>query len=131
MKSAIIDWILRLVPAVILAQTLFFKFSAAPESVYIFTQLHMEPWGRIASGVGELIAVILLLIPRYSIYGAILSLGVILGAIASHLLVLGIVVQQDGGTLFILAVVTFIFSLLYLMKHKSETLLLMKKLLRK
>lgn len=99
--------ILRLVAAAILAQTLFFKFTGAPESIYIFTTLGMEPWGRIGSGVAELVAVVLLLVPRTAALGALLGLGVITGAIGSHLTKLGIEVQGDGGLLFALACVVF------------------------
>src|SRR3954451_12837736 len=79
------SWLLRLVAAVILLQTLFFKFTGARESVYIFSTLGAEPWGRIGSGVIELIASVLLLIPATVVWGSILSLGVISGAIVSHL----------------------------------------------
>lgn len=106
----IIAWACRIVAAVILLQTLFFKFTAAPESVYIFTKVGLEPWGRIGSGVVELIAAILLLIPRVTWVGALIAMGVIAGAIMSHLTVLGIVVMDDGGLLFILAVATAICS---------------------
>src|SRR3954463_8927449 len=87
---SIVAWILRLIAAVILLQTLFFKFTAAPESVYIFTRVGAEPWGRIGSGVLELIAAMLLLTRAWSPYGAILTAGVMAGAIGSHLTVLGI-----------------------------------------
>jgi len=99
-------WALRIVPAVILFQTLFFKFSGAEESVYIFTRLGAEPYGRIGSGVFELIAALLLLYPRTTLLGAILGLGVMSGAIVSHLTVLGIDVLGDHGELFALAVTT-------------------------
>ena len=105
--KVIISWIVRLAAAIILLQTLFFKFTAAPESVYIFSTLGMEPWGRIGSGVAELIFSILLLIPRTVWLGAVGGLGVMGGAIASHLGPLGIEVQGDGGTLFFMAVTTF------------------------
>jgi uncharacterized membrane protein YphA (DoxX/SURF4 family) len=101
-------WILRLVAAIILLQTLFFKFTAAPESVYIFTKTGMEPWGRIGSGIVELFASILILIPRTTSIGALFALGTMSGAIFFHLTKLGIVVQDDGGQLFILACVVFI-----------------------
>src|SRR5918911_1493660 len=96
----IVSWVLQLFVAVILFQTLFFKFTGAEESRYIFSKLGLEPWGRIGSGLAELIAVILLLYPRTVALGAILSLGVISGAIVSHLTRLGIVVKDDGGLLF-------------------------------
>src|SRR5258708_18317470 len=98
----IIAWICRVAAAVILLQTLFLKFTAAPESVYIFTKVGLEPWGRIGSGVFELIAAILLFVPRLTWLGAGLALGVIGGAIMSHLTVLGVEVQGDHGLLFAL-----------------------------
>lgn len=100
-----VAWMCRIVAAVILLQTLFFKFSGAPESVYIFTKVGMEPWGRIGSGIFELIAAVLLFWPGLTWLGAGLALGVIGGAIMSHLTVLGIEVQGDHGLLFGLAVV--------------------------
>jgi uncharacterized membrane protein YphA (DoxX/SURF4 family) len=93
----------RLVAALILFQTLYFKFGAAPESVYIFTTVGMEPWGRIGVGVAELIAVILLLLNRTAWLGAGLALGLMIGAIGMHFTLLGIEVQGDGGYLFFLA----------------------------
>ena len=107
----LLTWALQLVVAGILLQTLFFKFTGAAESVYIFSTLGMEPFGRYASGVAELIAAALLLIPGCATFGALLALGVISGAIVSHLTVLGIEVQGDGGLLFALAIVVFIGSL--------------------
>jgi putative oxidoreductase len=104
----IISWVAQVVAAVILAQTLFFKFTAAPESVYIFSTLGIEPVGRIGSGVAELIAAILLLIPRVAWAGGVIGMGVMAGAILSHLTKLGIEVQGDGGELFGLAVIVLI-----------------------
>ncbi len=100
----ITSWTVRLAAAVILLQTLFFKFTGAPESVYIFTKLGMEPWGRYGSGVAELIASVLLLSSCHCWLGALLALGIMGGAIMSHLTKLGIVVQDDGGLLFGLAI---------------------------
>lgn len=121
----VIGWIVRLIVAAILFQTLFFKFTAAPESVQIFTKLGIEPWGRIASGIAELVAVILLLIPSTAAYGALLSLAVISGAIVSHLTKLGIAVTNsdgtsDGGLLFGLALVVFAGSAIVLFIHRRE-----------
>ena len=118
--EAIVSWILQLVAAAILFQTLFFKFTGAEESVYIFTKLGMEPWGRIGSGVAELIACILLLVPRTVPLGALLALGVISGAIVSHLTKLGIVVKDDGGLLFGLAVVVFVASAVVLVIRRTQ-----------
>jgi uncharacterized membrane protein YphA (DoxX/SURF4 family) len=119
----VLDWALRLVAAAILLQTLFFKFTAAPESVYIFTRVHAEPWGRIGSGVVELIASILLLLPATVWLGALIAMGVMAGAIFSHLTVLGIVVQDDGGLLFALAWTVFITSSIILYLHRSDILM--------
>lgn len=118
-----LSWVLRLVVAGILAQTLYFKFTAAPESVYIFSKLGLEPWGRIGSGVAELIAVILLLTPSTVAYGAVLALGVISGALMSHFTKLGIAVvnsdgSSDGGLLFGLAVIVFVGSAALLWLHR-------------
>lgn len=98
-------WLLRVIAAVIMLQTLFFKFTAAPESVYIFSTLGMEPWGRIGTGIGELIASILLLIPATTVYGAVLGTGLMSGAIFFHLTKLGIEVQGDSGQLFAYALI--------------------------
>jgi len=118
----IASWALRLIAAVILLQTLFFKFSGARESVYIFSTLGLEPWGRIGSGVLELIAAVLLIIPGTVVYGAALSMGVISGAIVSHLTKLGIALPavDDHGELFALAVVVFVCSASVLMLHRRE-----------
>ena len=118
----ILSWTLRGIAAVIMLQTLFFKFTAAKESVYIFSTLGMEPWGRIGSGVVELIAAILLLMPPTVVYGAVLSLGVIGGAIISHLTRLGITLPavDDHGQLFALAVVVFVCSGAVLFLHRQE-----------
>lgn len=112
--------ILRIVPALIMLQTLYFKFSGAPESIYIFETLGLEPEGRIGSGVAELIASILLLIPKTAWAGAGLSLGIISGAIMSHLTTLGIEVQGDGGYLFGLAVIVFVCSAIVLWMERRK-----------
>ncbi len=119
-KKQIFYWGLRLLAAVIMLQTLYFKFTAAPESVYIFSTLGMEPWGRIATGFAELVAGILLLVPSTVIWGAMLGAGIMLGAVASHFLFLGISVQGDGGQLFIYAllVLTSCVILLYLNRQR-------------
>jgi uncharacterized membrane protein YphA (DoxX/SURF4 family) len=106
--KSILSLILRLVPAIILLQTLYFKFSAAPESVFIFEQLGLEPWGRIGLGVAEFIIAILIMVPKTTWLGALLGIGIMAGALFSHVTKLGVVVQNDGGTLFILALVTLI-----------------------
>ncbi|MBF2708424.1 DoxX family protein [Flavobacterium soyangense] len=120
MKNPIFIWIIKLTAVVIFLQTLFFKFSAAEESIYIFSTLGIEPYGRIGSGVVELIASILILIPRTTLLGAIIGLGTVAVAILSHILVLGIVVQNDGGTLFILAVITFLCCSILIFQNKKD-----------
>lgn len=117
----IVLWILRIAAAGILLQTLYFKFTGAPESVHIFTTLGAEPWGRIGSGVVELVAAVLILYPATTGIGAVLALGVMGGAILSHLTILGIESQGDGGTLFFLAVIVFLCSLA-LAWHYRKTL---------
>jgi hypothetical protein len=103
----IVSWVLQALVAIILFQTLFFKFTGAEESKHIFSTLGAEPWGRLGSGLVELAAVVLLLIPRTAAIGALLALGVITGAIGAHLTKLGIEVRGDGGLLFTLALVVF------------------------
>jgi hypothetical protein len=115
-----LSWALRIVVAVILVQTLFFKFSGAEESIYIFTTVGAEPWGRYGSGVMELIAAALLLIPGTVAIGALLALGVGVGAVFSHLTLLGIDVKGDGGLLFGLACVVLAGSAIVLAIHRRE-----------
>ena len=119
---SITSWILQLVAAVILFQTLFFKFTGAKESIYIFSTVGMEPWGRIGSGVVELIASILLVIPATVTVGAIIALVTISGAIFFHLTKLGIALPavNDRGELFTLAVVVFLVSLAILFIRRTE-----------
>lgn len=114
-----INWALRLVPALILLQTLFFKFTAHPESVAIFSKLHAEPFGRIFSGVLELITAVLILNPKTTFWGAVLGLVTMIGAIASHIFILGIDTNNDGGKLFYLALTVFVFCVILLIKFKK------------
>lgn len=119
-----LDWAVRLVAAAILLQTLFFKFTGAEESVMIFSTLGAEPWGRYASGLAELAAALLLLVPRTAWLGAAIASGVMVGAIGSHLTVLGIEVAGDGGLLFTLAWVVLLCSLTTLVLHRRDLPLL-------
>jgi hypothetical protein len=123
----VVTWLLQLAVAGILLQTLFFKFTGAEESVYIFTSVGkflgvagVEPWGRIGSGIVELIASILLLIPATASLGAGLTIGVMAGAIASHALILGIDVKGDGGLLFGLAVAALTGSIIVLILRRTQ-----------
>ena len=125
--QAVVSWTAQLTVAGILLQTLFFKFTGAEESVYIFTTLGrfvhvagVEPWGRIGSGVIELIAGLMLLVPGTALLGAGLAMGVMAGAIASHVLVLGFEVKGDGGLLFALALTAFVGSVVVLVLRRSQ-----------
>ncbi len=115
-----ISLIARIIIAIILVQTLFYKFSAHPDSVYIFEKSGLGAAGRIGSGIAELIATILILIPRTIWIGAVLSLGIISGAIVTHLTKLGIEVKGDGGLLFYLGVIVFVLSLSTLWIHRRD-----------
>lgn len=108
--------------AVIYLQTLYYKFSGHLDSVYIFSKLGVEPYGRIGLGVAELIVSLLILLPRTRVYGAVMSLGVICGAIFAHLGPLGIEINGDGGKVFYLALVVFVASLAVLSIHYKELL---------
>jgi hypothetical protein len=118
------SWILQIITAAILAQTLFFKFSGSEESKYIFNALGAEPWGRVATGLAELVAVILLIAPLRVTLGALLSLGLMIGAIGSHLTRLGIIVKNDGGLLFGLAVTVLVCSAAILVLRRRQILVL-------
>lgn len=123
-SQRIVSWVAQVTAAVILFQTLFFKFTGAPESVYIFSTLGAEPWGRIGSGVFELVASILLVVPATAAVGALFALGLISGAILSHLAILGIALPEvgDRGELFALALVVFACSAIVVWLRR-ETLL--------
>jgi hypothetical protein len=126
MQTHFLTWIIKLTVVVILLQTLYFKFTGAEESIYIFQTLGIEPLGRIGSGVIELMASILILIPRTTLAGALLALGTMVGAIVSHLFVLGIEVKNDGGLLFILALITFACSLYLIVINRNQLQNLLK-----
>lgn len=127
-KQLILSWILRSIAAVILLQTLYFKFTGAEESVFIFTKLGAEPVGRIGSGIIELIASILLLTPATVSIGAILAMGTMAGAILGHLTVLGIEVKGDGGLLFALAITVFVACGIVLLLHRTQIPVIGKRL---
>ncbi len=124
-----LSWLLRIVAAVILLQTLYFKFTGHPESVALFSKLGVEPWGRIGTGIIELVAGILLLIPATVFTGAFLGVGLMSGAILSHLTVLGIKSDNDGGQLFIMAIIVWVICtiLLVIYQQQGKSLLLMLK----
>jgi len=115
----IVLWILRLVPAIIMLQTLYFKFTAHPQSVKLFTQIGMEPYGRIGTGIIELAAAIMLLIPRFTGYGAILGLCMMTGALYFHLTKIGIYFDGDA-VLFMYAVITFVCCAVLVFMYKDQ-----------
>src|SRR5882762_377471 len=125
--TTILFWIARLVAAIILLQTLFFKFNGAPESVELFTTLGAEPWGRIGTGVLELVAAALILIPSTVWAGSLLALGLMTGALMSHIFVIGII-RDDGGQLFSYAVIVFVCAALSFWKSREQIPLSIKRL---
>ena len=120
-------FVLRLIAAAIFLQTLYFKFTGAPESVYIFSTLGIEPWGRWFAGLSELLASLLLLFSGTAFLGAVMGMGIMLGAILSHLTILGIVVQDDGGLLFSLACVVLMACSLIVFLLRGEIPLWIKR----
>jgi hypothetical protein len=128
MMANYIERICSIAAAAILLQTLYFKFTGAPESVFIFEKLGMEPYGRIGTGIAELIISILLLRKSTSLLGGLLGIGVITGAIVSHLFILGIEVQDDGGLLFALAVLVFLFLGITIILQKKKLVAFIHKM---
>ena len=121
-------WVLKIVASLIMLQTLYFKFTGAEESVYIFSKLGIESWGRIGTGVLELIASILILYPRTTFFGALLGSGLMFGAVIIHLTKLGIAVQGDKGQLFIYAALTLVSCLLLVFIKRHEGINFLKNL---
>jgi uncharacterized membrane protein YphA (DoxX/SURF4 family) len=127
MKSKnLLLWVCRVIAALIMLQTLYFKFTAAPESVYIFSQVGMEPEGRIATAIAELVASVLILIPKTSLVGASMAFFIMMGAIATHIGIIGIEVMNDGGQLFFYAITvaaaSFYIILRYTKKRKKAAI---------
>jgi uncharacterized membrane protein YphA (DoxX/SURF4 family) len=127
--ASIAPWVLRIVAALIMLQTLYFKFTSSEESVYIFSQLGMEPWGRIGTGILELIASVLILYPRTTFFGSVLAIALMGGAIMAHLTKLGISVKGDGGQLFIYALLVLLSSLILAVIYRNDGLNLIKRVL--
>ena len=122
-------WAMRLVAAIIMFQTLYYKFSGSEESVYIFTTIGMEPWGRIAVGVMELIAAVLLLLYPTTWVGAGLAFGLMIGALGMHLTILGIEVKGDGGQLFLYALIVAVCSAVVLYYDREKVLSFTRRIL--
>lgn len=118
--EAILSWVCRIIAAAIMLQTLYFKFTGAPESVFIFSKMNLESWWRYGQGIWELFASVLLLMPRTVWAGGVLTLGAIGAAIVSHITVLGIAIQGDGGLLFGMACTTFLAGAVVTFLHRRE-----------
>ena len=137
--NSLISKLLSIIAAVILLQTLYFKFTAHPQSIRLFTSIGAyihwygaNPYMRIGTGVMELIAGILLLVPSVRFLGALMSLGVISGAIATHLLIPTVGVNFGGDPwLFIMAVIVFVCSFILLIIHKDQGLTLYQQYIKK
>ena len=127
----VLVFLLKLLITLIVGQTLFFKFTAAVESIYIFSTLGVEPWGRLGLGSLELLSIVLLWIPQTTLYSLILIVGMMSGAIASHVLILGIEIMADGGELFILAIVTWLSTAVLLWIRREEIKMLGRKFFAK
>ena len=126
--SSIAPWILRIIAALIMLQTLYFKFSSSEESVHIFSKLGMEPWGRIGTGILELIASIFILYPKTTFFGSLLAIGLMLGAIGAHFTKLGIVVKNDGGQLFIYALIVLVSSIILAVIYRNDGITIIKRI---
>lgn len=123
----ILQWVLRLIAAIIMLQTLYFKFSGAEESVYIFTQMGIEPWGRYGTGIAELIASILILYKPLTAFGSLMAVGIMSGALVSHVLVLGVVVKDDNGLLFSYALIVWLASVILAWLNRAQLVDFLKK----
>lgn len=126
-----LKWIARIVAAVIMLQTLYFKFTGAEESVYIFSTLGLEPYGRIGTGIGELIASVLILIPATTWVGAVMALGLMSGALFFHITKLGIEIMGDGGQLFYYGIAVFCAAAYLLIMERETAQSFVAKLLKK
>lgn len=125
--QTILQWVLRLVAAIIMLQTLYFKFSGAEESVYIFTQMGIEPWGRYGIGIAELIASILILYKPLTAFGSLMAAGIMSGALVSHILVLGVEVNDDNGLLFSYALIVWLASVILAWLNRAQLVDFLKK----
>jgi glucose-6-phosphate-specific signal transduction histidine kinase len=115
-----ISWCAQIIASIIFAQTLFFKFSASPESVDLFTKIGIEPFGRYIAGIFELFIIVLLLSNRYAWLGALLGMGMMAAAIMAHLTVIGIESNNDNGLLFYLAIGTLLACSVVAIVRKSD-----------
>ena len=127
-KGKYVYWVARLIAAFIMLQTLYYKFSGAEESIYIFTTIGFEPWGRIGIGVMELIASILLIVTPFAWLGGLIGMGLMFGAIGIHLTLIGLEVKDDGGYLFFLAIAVLLCSVYVLWVDREKAIESLQKL---
>jgi uncharacterized membrane protein YphA (DoxX/SURF4 family) len=125
--SAIIQWILRIIASLIMLQTLYYKFSGSAESVYIFSQMNMEPWGRYATGMAELVASLLILYKPTTAIGSFFAVAIMSGALLSHAFVLGVEVMEDHGLLFLYALIVWVAAILLLWIEREKLFGIIKK----
>lgn len=117
--AVLVPWSAQVLAAVILAQTLYFKFTYAPETRHIFGPLGGRPAATFV-GLLELACVAQLLVPRTAAFGAVLALALMGGALMTHLTMIGVAVtnpdtgESDGGLLFGLALVVALCALVVL-----------------
>lgn len=126
--SAILLWVLKIIASLIMLQTLYYKFSGSAESVYIFSQMNMEPWGRYATGIAELVASILILYKPTTAIGSFFAAGIMSGALLSHAFVLGIEVMDDHGLLFLYALIVWVAALLLIWIEREKLFSMIKKI---
>ncbi len=128
LASDIFIWIVRIIASLIMLQTLYYKFSGSAESVYIFSQMHMEPWGRYATGIAELVASLLILNKPTTAIGSFLAVGIMSGALLSHAFVLGIEVMDDHGLLFLYALIVWLAAILLVWIERGKLFSVIRKI---
>lgn len=126
-KRYFTERVAAIIAAVILLQTLYFKFTGHSDSIYIFSRIGIEPYGRIGLGIIELVVAGLLLFHKTSLWGGILGIGIAMGAVLSHLFILGVEVNNDGGALFSLAIITFLCSAVVVFLKNEQLFLILKR----
>ena len=103
-------WVCQVIAAAVMVAAGFIKLQGGPVDIFIFEKLGMEPFGRYLITVLEFTAGILLVWPSFSVLGALLSVGTMIGASIAHATVLGFSVQGDGGMHVGLLVLVFVTS---------------------
>ncbi len=117
-SSKAISWIAQIIAAVIMGQTLFYKFTGHPQTLEIFQEELNMPNGHYIIGALELLACILLILPQSVVYGAILGAGLMTGAIIAHITKLGW--EGERGALGLYAVLTLTSCLVVLIVRRRQ-----------